>query len=101
MAEAVAVVSAATSETDTLMLVTADHSHTMTISGYSPPDACYGYPSTVPMTSETHGGEDVPVYAKGPRAFIFSGTYEQNYIMHATCYALGIGPASSWSIPKS
>ena len=45
--------------------------------------------SAVPMTSETHSGEDVPVYAGGPGAHRFSGVREQNYFYHAMVEALG------------
>ena len=41
------------------------------------------------MASETHAGEDVPIYAKGPRAALFYGVKEQNYIYHAIAEALG------------
>jgi len=34
--------------------------------------------SAVPMSSETHGGMDVPVYASGPGAEWFHGVLEQN-----------------------
>ena len=43
------------------------------------------------MKSETHGGEDVPIYANGPMSFLFTGTVEQNYIPHAMAYAACIG----------
>ena len=36
----------------------------------------------IPMSSETHSGEDVAVYAKGPWAHLFDGTIEQNVIFH-------------------
>ncbi|MBB3995433.1 alkaline phosphatase [Sulfitobacter undariae] len=36
---------------------------------------------------ETHSGEDVAVYAKGPYAHLFDGTIEQNVIFHAMNYA--------------
>ncbi len=36
--------------------------------------------SAVPMSSETHGGEDVPVYARGPGAERVHGVIEQNQI---------------------
>jgi alkaline phosphatase len=36
----------------------------------------------VPLTSETHSGEDVAIYAKGPGAFLLNGTNEQNMIYH-------------------
>jgi alkaline phosphatase len=42
----------------------------------------------VPLRSETHGGQDVPVYARGPRAFLLDGTVEQHYIFHAMEHAL-------------
>jgi alkaline phosphatase len=45
----------------------------------------------VPMYSETHGGEEVAVYARGPMAFLLSGTYEQSYIPHVMKYAACIG----------
>jgi alkaline phosphatase len=123
---------------DTLLLVTSDHSHTLTISGYparanpilgivaSPPDrptkardgkpyTTLGYangpgaltasprpdPSvedtaaldyrqqaTVPLGSETHGGEDVVVRASGPMAHLFRGTIEQHTIFHIMREAL-------------
>ncbi|KAG8232043.1 hypothetical protein J437_LFUL014439 [Ladona fulva] len=57
----------------------------------------YTFMATAPLTSETHGADDVAVYSKGPWAHLFTGTYEQNFIMHAMCYALRIGPASHWS----
>lgn len=128
MADAVQAAMDLTSEADTLILVTADHSHTLTISGYprrgnpilgkvesglmeSSKDAAgrpyttLGYangpgyraeledltdvdteakdflqPATVPMSSETHGGEDVAAYARGPNADTLRGVIEQNKI---------------------
>jgi alkaline phosphatase len=143
---------AATSRDDTLVIVTADHSHTMTISGYSKRDSdilglvkehdgkntlakdgkpytVLGYangpsaefagledgetepkpagkrpdltlantanvdylqPSLVPLESETHGGEDVAIYANGPMAHLFSGTVDQQYIYHVMMEASGL-----------
>lgn len=45
--------------------------------------------STVPLYRETHGGEDVPVYAGGPGAELIDGVVEQNYLYHAMLHALG------------
>ncbi|XP_061397475.1 membrane-bound alkaline phosphatase-like [Musca vetustissima] len=129
-----------TNEEDTLIVVTADHSHAFTYGGYpyrgsdifasSPtkPDdktpmmvlgysngpghtkfydskngvrhdpttlmtgkANDEYPATFPRDSETHGGEDVAVYASGPWSHLFTGVYEQNAIPHMMAYALCVG----------
>ncbi|CAB3227253.1 unnamed protein product [Arctia plantaginis] len=124
---------------ETLVVVTSDHSHTMTYSGYSKRgsdilglsnkmnasdhlpfttlsyangpgykaeinnmrhnpilddlnNVDYTYPSLVPTVRETHGGEDVAVFAKGPWSHLFTGNYEQNYLPHAIAYAACIGP---------
>lgn len=50
------------------------------------------YGSMVPRSSETHAGEDVSVYADGPWAHLFSGSYEQSVIAIAMAYAAQIGP---------
>lgn len=129
-----------TSEEDTLIVVTSDHSHTMTINGYpyrdqpitglsnsladdglpftilsyangpgyytayndktgrseitddQTKDVNFEYPATVPLTSETHGGDDVGVFASGPFAQYFSGNYEQSNIPAMMARALNIGP---------
>ncbi len=52
-------------------------------------DPSYQQESAVPMASETHSGEDVPVYAGGPGAQRFRGVQEQNYFYHAMVEALG------------
>lgn len=38
--------------------------------------------TAVPLTAETHAGEDVAIYAQGPGAYLFQGTLEQNVIFH-------------------
>ncbi|XP_068633221.1 membrane-bound alkaline phosphatase-like [Battus philenor] len=123
---------------ETLIIVTSDHSHTMTYSGYSKRGSDilgftnkmnasdnlpyttlsyangpgykpheefqrhnlllddmnnpnYTYPSLVPIARETHGGEDVAVFAKGPWSHLFTGNYEQNFIPHAIAFAACIG----------
>lgn len=44
----------------------------------------------IPISSETHGGDDVPVYADGPNAYLFHGTMEQNVIYHLMADALNL-----------
>nr|XP_021198953.2 membrane-bound alkaline phosphatase isoform X2 [Helicoverpa armigera] len=127
-----------TSEKDTLIVVSSDHAHTMTVAGYpsrgndilgtvdsaagldgkpyttisyangkahsigadgtrvdvtlqnefSIRDPNYAYPSLVPLDSETHGGEDVAVYASGPWQHLFTASYEQNVVPHLMAYAM-------------
>lgn len=138
---------------DTLIIVTADHSHTLTIAGYpkrgnpilgkavnpgsttpalasdgkpyttvgfangvgyyqnQPGDAVYTQTPragriedmtsvdtedpdfhqevTVPMTSETHAGEDVAIFAGGPKSYLMHGVQEQSYIYQVMKEALG------------
>lgn len=45
-----------------------------------------------PTGSETHGGQDVTIYAVGPNAYLFGGVVEQNYIFHVIDDALGLTP---------
>ncbi|XP_036322971.1 membrane-bound alkaline phosphatase-like [Rhagoletis pomonella] len=125
-----------TNEEDTLIVVTADHSHTLSYSGYSdrgndifgaasytasdskpymtlsyangpsyskfydvnqherldPTTLITGkardrFPATLPLSSETHGGDDVAVFASGPWAHLFTSVYDQNTIPHMMAYA--------------
>ena len=41
----------------------------------------------VPLSSETHSGEDVGIYASGPGAHLVSGTNEQSIIFHVMEHA--------------
>ena len=45
-------------------------------------DPDYLQEAAVPMKSETHGGEDVAVYARGPGAEAVHGSLEQNVLFH-------------------
>ncbi|XP_013109665.1 membrane-bound alkaline phosphatase [Stomoxys calcitrans] len=131
---------AMTSSEDTLIVVTSDHSHTMTINGYASRDSdilglndeladdglpytilSYAngpgyektfsdkkgrkdlsdkdftdpkkkYMATVPLESETHGADDVAIFAKGPFAHYFSGNYLQTNIPMLMARAAQIGP---------
>lgn len=44
----------------------------------------------VPHYSETHGGEDVAIYAGGPWAHLIHGVQEQNFIHQVMRHALGL-----------
>jgi alkaline phosphatase len=151
-AKAVARARAMTSEKDTLIIVTADHGHTLAFQGYpakgndilglaavknddgeyEPMKAAgdkkpyttlvyanglgsvfangvdlsdgrpvptqdelgkprYRQQALIPTGGETHGGQDVPVYASGPKAYLISGVFEQNYIFHVIADALELG----------
>ncbi|KAL8583356.1 hypothetical protein ACOMHN_035338 [Nucella lapillus] len=136
--EAIATAQSKTGD-DTLLVVTADHSHVFNIAGYPsrgrdilglvdgldaddyPVDGLpyttlmYGNGpgpnrsldlTTVDTTQddfrfpvgitipdgETHGGEDVGIFARGPMAHLFHGVHEQNYIAHVMAYAACVGP---------
>jgi alkaline phosphatase len=45
--------------------------------------------SLVPLESETHGGEDVVIYARGPWAHLIQGTLEENATYWVMSKALG------------
>ncbi|WP_428611906.1 alkaline phosphatase [Shewanella sp.] len=156
LSEAVRVAMEKTSAKDTLLMVTADHSHVFTIAGYptrgnpilglvksndangqpsvtnstdanglpyttvgyanglgfgslaTGGDERYNYAAApgrvdlnyvdtqsagfhqealVPLGSETHAGEDVAIFARGPGASLVEGTVEQNHIFHVMNFA--------------
>jgi alkaline phosphatase len=127
---------------ETLILVTADHSHVFTIAGYpergnpilgfvarsdsgtreytnaadGKPYTTLGYhngpnatgderathteedvldidylqETAIKMGSETHGGEDVALFATGPWSHLVNGVVEQNEIFHIIDHAMGL-----------
>ena len=50
-------------------------------------DPDYLQQALIPSSSETHSGEDVAIYAKGPWAHLIDGTVEQNYIFNVMRHA--------------
>ena len=44
----------------------------------------------IPLSSETHSGEDIGIYATGPGASAVIGTNEQNVVFHVINAALGL-----------
>ena len=51
-------------------------------------DLDYVQQALIPKSSETHSGEDVAIYAKGPWAHLVDGTIEQNVIFHVMNHAV-------------
>ncbi len=45
--------------------------------------------AVIPLGAETHGAEDVAIFAGGPKAHLFHGVIEQNVIYHVMAEALG------------
>ncbi|KAK5872043.1 hypothetical protein PBY51_012778 [Eleginops maclovinus] len=61
----------------------------------------YQAQAAVPLSMETHGGEDVAVFAKGPLAHLLHGVHEQNYIPHVMAYAACIGQNREHCVSRS
>jgi alkaline phosphatase len=60
-----------------------------------PLDMDYLQQATVPLESETHGGEDISVHATGPWAHLFQGVVEQQYLFHVMDHATKISEQAS------
>eukprot|EP00090_Calanus_glacialis_P025255 TRINITY_DN39397_c0_g1_i1.p1 TRINITY_DN39397_c0_g1~~TRINITY_DN39397_c0_g1_i1.p1 ORF type:complete len:550 (-),score=135.67 TRINITY_DN39397_c0_g1_i1:53-1702(-) len=54
--------------------------------------ASFVFPGAVPTEKETHGGDDVGIWAVGPWAHLFHGVHEQTFIGHVMSLASCIGP---------
>ncbi|XP_028443736.1 intestinal-type alkaline phosphatase [Perca flavescens] len=62
-------------------------------------DNDYLQQAPVPLDSETHGIEDVAIFAKGPMSHLFHGVQEQNYIAHVMAYAACLEPYEDCELP--
>ncbi|MFS4439295.1 alkaline phosphatase [Paracoccaceae bacterium GXU_MW_L88] len=54
-------------------------------------DPDYLQQSLIPMTSETHSGEDITAMATGPWSHLVDGVIEQNFLFHVMNYAISGG----------
>ncbi|KAM8953078.1 alkaline phosphatase-like [Pelodytes ibericus] len=70
------------------------------ITGIDTKDNSYRQQAAVPLSSETHGGEDVTIMAKGPLAHLFHGIQEQSYITHVMAYAACLEPYTDCDLPS-
>ena len=52
------------------------------------------------VSQASHSAEDVPIYARGPMAHMFSGVNEQPYIGQAMKYASCVGQFGKWKTIK-
>ena len=59
------------------------------LAGEEPLADSFKQQSLVPLGSETHGGEDVAIYARGPWAHLVQGTMEQNAVYWVMAKAFG------------
>lgn len=59
------------------------------MTGVDTTDPDFHQEALVPLGSETHAGEDVAIFAGGPKAHLFHGVREQNYIFHVMKHAFG------------
>ncbi|KAF7265733.1 hypothetical protein GWI33_020816 [Rhynchophorus ferrugineus] len=50
-------------------------------------DVSFRWPGTVPKDKETHGADDVAVFARGPWSHLFTGVMEENVIPYLMKYA--------------
>jgi alkaline phosphatase len=67
-------------------------------------DPDYLQEAIIPLGAETHGAEDVAIFAGGPKAHLFHGIIEQNVIYHVMAEALGFAdqrPANGYDKDKS
>ncbi|XP_051009618.1 intestinal-type alkaline phosphatase [Acomys russatus] len=62
-------------------------------------DPSYRQQAAVPVKSETHGGEDVAIFARGPQAHLLHGVQEQNYIAHVMAFAGCLEPYTDCGLP--
>lgn len=61
------------------------------LNGVDTTDPDYKQEAIVPLTSETHGGEDVAIYATGVNAYLVHGSMEENWIFYVMADALRLG----------
>ena len=54
-------------------------------------DPNYLQEATIPLGSETHGGEDVAIFATGVNAYLVRGSMEENWIFYVMADALRLG----------
>jgi alkaline phosphatase len=54
-------------------------------------DPDYLQEAEIPLAAETHGGEDVAIFATGPDAYLIHGSMEQNWIFFVMADALKLG----------
>lgn len=57
----------------------------------------FRFPAGLQVSTETHAGEDVAVFASGPWSHLFSGVYEQNVLPYLIAYASCVGDNLSHS----
>ncbi|XP_036176691.1 intestinal-type alkaline phosphatase-like [Myotis myotis] len=55
-------------------------------------DPNYRQQAAVPLSSETHAGEDVAVFARGPQAHLMHGVQEQSVVAHVMAFAACLEP---------
>ena len=63
-------------------------------------DPKYQQQAAVPLGSETHAGEDVAVFARGPWAHLMHGVQEQTFVAHVMAFAACVEPYTTDCNPQ-